>query len=149
VIAGQRSELVTRAIAKPSKDGPRLARQKTRDTTPELILRLELHRRGLRYFVHRKPMASLRRESDILFPRARVAVFVDGCFWHGCPEHGTWPSNNGDFWREKIEGNVIRDADTDASLQAEGWTVIRIWEHDATVLAADQIEEAVRNASQL
>jgi DNA mismatch endonuclease (patch repair protein) len=74
-------------------------------------------------------------------------VFVDGCFWHGCPEHGTWPKQNADWWREKIEANQRRDRDTDARLQAAGWTVIRVWEHEDPTQAADQIVEIVRQAT--
>jgi DNA mismatch endonuclease (patch repair protein) len=73
-----------------------------------------------------------------------VAVFVDGCFWHGCPEHGTWPKENADWWRDKIEANRRRDADTDASLEAQGWSVIRVWEHKDATSAAAQIERFTR-----
>ena len=74
-----------------------------------------------------------------------MAVFVDGCFWHGCPSHATWPKRNADWWRRKIEGNVARDADTDERLRREGWLVLRIWEHEDPDLAADRIEGAVRS----
>ena len=119
---------------------------KRRDTRPELALRSELHRRGLRFFVDRPPLPGIRRRGDIVFPRARVAVFVDGCFWHGCPEHGTWPKENADWWRGKIEANKRRDRDTDARLTAAGWTVIRVWEHEDLTQAADHIVETVRRA---
>lgn len=104
--------------------------QHRRDTAPELALRRELHRIGLRYFVHRRPLPELRREADLVFPRARVAVFVDGCFWHGCEEHGRVRHvENQWYWPEKIASNKRRDRDTDEKLAAEGWLAIRIWEH--------------------
>jgi DNA mismatch endonuclease, patch repair protein len=120
--------------------------QRQRDTKGELELRSLLHRRGLRFRVHALLPGS-RRRSDIVFARARVAVFVDGCFWHGCPEHGTWPKQNADWWREKIEANQRRDRDTNARLRAAGWTVIRVWEHEDPTQAADQIAEIVRQAT--
>lgn len=113
--------------------------QRSRDTGSELSLRRELHRLGLRYRIHRRPLTQVRREADIVFGPARVAVFVDGCFWHGCPEHGTWPKRNGDFWRSKIEKNRSRDIDTDRRLQEAGWLAVRVWEHDEPVAAAARI----------
>jgi len=91
-------------------------------------------------------ITSLRVRPDFVFRAARVAVFVDGCFWHGCPEHGTWPKENADWWRGKIEANKRRDRDTDARLTAAGWTVIRVWEHEDLTQAADHIVETVRRA---
>jgi DNA mismatch endonuclease, patch repair protein len=123
----------------------RMTSQRQRDTKGELELRSLLHRRGLRFRVHAL-LPGLRRRSDIVFTRARVAVFVDGCFWHGCPEHGSWPKQNADWWREKIEANQRRDRDTDARLKAAGWTVVRVWEHDDPTRAADRIAEIVRRA---
>jgi len=81
----------------------------------------------------------------VLFPRARVAVFVDGCFWHGCPDHRTQPRRNPEFWIEKIELNRLRDADTDHRLRAAGWIVVRVWEHESALDAADRVEEVVRS----
>jgi DNA mismatch endonuclease (patch repair protein) len=121
----------------------RMTAQRRRDTQPELALRRELHRLGLRYRVHRRPLKGLRREADVVFLGARVAVFVDSCFWHCCPEHGTWPSANGDWWREKLIGNQRRDRDTDARLQSEGWTVARVWEHEEPREAAEKIRTIV------
>ena len=115
-----------------------------RDTPAEVALRRELHRRGLRYRVDHPPLPGLRRRADIVFTRPKVAVFCDGCYWHGCPDHGTWPKANADWWRQKIEANKRRDRDTDARLAAAGWTVIRVWEHDDAVLAAEQIAERLR-----
>ncbi len=109
----------------------KMSRLARRDTAPEVALRRELHRLGLRYFVHRRPVPGLRREADIVFPRARMAVFVDGCFWHGCPEHGRREHRtNGWYWPEKIERNRRRDRDTDDQLEEAGWTVVRVWEHE-------------------
>lgn len=123
----------------------RMTSQRQRDTKGELELRSLLHRRGLRFRVHAL-LPGLRRRSDIVFTRARVAVFVDGCFWHGCPEHGSWPKQNANWWREKIEANQRRDLDTDARLKAAGWTVVRVWEHDDPMRAAERITEIVRQA---
>jgi DNA mismatch endonuclease (patch repair protein) len=86
----------------------------------------------------------LRRTADIAFPKLRIAVFVDGCFWHGCPEHGTWPKQNAEWWRDKIQTNQRRDADTDSKLAEAGWQVVRIWEHEHPDAATDTIETAVR-----
>jgi DNA mismatch endonuclease (patch repair protein) len=102
-------------------------------------LRSRLHRRGLRFRVNVAPEPSLRRRADIVFPRARVAVFVDGCFWHGCPTHASWPVNNGDYWRTKIEGNRARDAETTRRLLSRGWAVVRVWEHEDPDAAADRV----------
>ena len=118
--------------------------QRERDTGTERALRSALHARGLRFRLHRRLLKGLRREADLVFASARVAVFVDGCFWHGCPRHATWPKNNAEFWKTKIETNVARDRDTDARLAEEGWTVIRVWEHEAPHEAAARIEAAVR-----
>lgn len=102
---------------------------------------------GLRYRVHVQPLSRLRREADIVFPRARVAVFVDGCFWHGCPEHGQRRHEvNSWYWPEKISRNQRRDADTDARLTEAGWTVVRLWEHEPPAAAAERIAQAVRTA---
>lgn len=123
----------------------RLSRTGRRDTKPELELRRLLHARGLRFRVDRPLLLDKRRRVDIVFGPAKIAVFVDGCFWHGCPEHATWPASNADFWREKIETNRRRDRDTDEQLVADGWTVLRVWEHEETGEAADRIERVVRS----
>ena len=120
-----------------------MSRQKSRNTQVEVALRKALHAAGLRYRVHRRPVKGVRREADIVFVGAKVAVFVDGCFWHGCPEHATWPKNNAQFWRDKIEGNRHRDTDTDAQLIDAGWLAVRVWEHEAVDVAADRVREAV------
>jgi len=120
-----------------------MQRQRRKDTAPELALRSILHRAGLRFRLD-YALAGTRRRADVVFARARVAVFVDGCFWHGCPQHGSWPKANADWWRTKIEGNIQRDRDTDNRLADEGWTVIRIWEHDDPAAAAKRIGDVVR-----
>lgn len=118
--------------------------QRERDTGIERALRSLLHRQGLRFRVHRRVLAGLRREVDLVLPRSRVAVFVDGCFWHGCPHHGTWPKNNGTFWKAKIMGNMERDRDTDQRLEAAGWKVVRVWEHELAADAAERIKTVVQ-----
>ncbi|MQY26870.1 very short patch repair endonuclease [Nocardia aurantia] len=121
----------------------RMSRQKRVGTAPEIALRRELHRRGCRFFVDRAPLTGLRRRADLVFPRRRVAVYVDGCFWHSCPQHATSPRNNAQWWAEKLAGNVTRDRDTDARLIAAGWQVVRIWEHEDAVTAADRVLAAL------
>jgi DNA mismatch endonuclease, patch repair protein len=115
-----------------------------RDTRPELALRRELHARGLRYRIHCAPHSEVRSTADVVFPRARLAVYVDGCFWHGCPEHAVAPKRNGDFWRTKLQANVDRDRRNEAQLTARGWTVLRIWEHEDPAIAADAVEKVLR-----
>ena len=105
-----------------------------------------LHLRGLRFRLHRQLLANSRRTVDIVFPRARTAIFLDGCFWHGCPKHRSWPKNNAEWWRRKIEANIARDRDTDRRLRRQGWKVVRIWEHEAIEAAVDRIELLVRPA---
>lgn len=100
-----------------------------RDTTPEMAVRSRVHRAGLRYRVSARPEPDLRRTADLLFRRARVAVFIDGCYWHACPEHRQRPATNTEFWDRKFEANRARDAETTAFLRHRGWTVIRVWEH--------------------
>jgi len=113
-------------------------------TEPEEHLRAELHRRGRRF---RKDLllraADVRTHADVVFTRQRLAVFVDGCFWHACPEHGTSPKSNTAYWGPKLTANVERDRRVDAALRSEGWVVLRIWEHEATSDAADQVERAL------
>jgi DNA mismatch endonuclease (patch repair protein) len=122
-----------------------MEKQRRRDTAPEVALRSALFRLGLRFRIERALVKGLRRKADIVFPRRRIAIFVDGCFWHGCPEHGTWPKANAAWWRAKIEKNRLRDADTDRRLKAEGWTVVRVWEHESAADAAERIAALVQN----
>ncbi|WP_018682617.1 very short patch repair endonuclease [Actinokineospora enzanensis] len=123
----------------------RMSRQRARDTGTEVALRRALHALGLRYRVHRRPVRGVRREADVVFGPARVAVFVDGCFWHGCPEHATWPKRNAEFWRTKIETNQRRDRDTDERLTAEGWLPVRVWEHEDPTSAAARVRTLVKD----
>lgn len=119
-----------------------MKRQRRRDTAAEMALRRELFKRGLRYRVDLKVVG--RRSIDVAFTRRKVAVFVDGCFWHRCPIHGTLPKANRAWWIEKLSANVRRDRSADAELEALGWLVIRVWEHEDVEAAADRIEVAVR-----
>ena len=108
----------------------RMARTRGQNNSLEKALRSALFREGLRYRIHHPVPGRPRRTIDIAFPPRKLAVFVDGCFWHGCPIHGTWPKRNSSFWRSKIEVNRERDADTDETLRSAGWLVIRFWEHE-------------------
>ncbi|WP_460868989.1 very short patch repair endonuclease [Rhodococcus aerolatus] len=110
-----------------------------RDTAPELALRRELHGRGLRYRLQVKAPGNRRRTIDICFRRRKVAVSVDGCFWHGCPVHHHRPRANATWWDWKIASNRARDADCTRALEAQGWTVVRVWEHEDPVAAADRV----------
>ncbi|MFH8485498.1 very short patch repair endonuclease [Streptomyces longisporoflavus] len=103
---------------------------RSRDTKPERLIRKLLHAQGLRYRVAAKPLPHLRRTADILFRPAKLAVFIDGCYWHGCPEHYTSPKTNPGYWSDKVATNMARDRDTDKQLQSAGWTVLRFWEHE-------------------
>lgn len=120
---------------------------KQQDTAPEVALRSALHQLGLRYRINVSPIPGMRRRADVVFPKARVAVYVHGCFWHGCPIHATWPKANAGFWRDKIESNRRRDADTDRALAAVGWLPIPIWEHEDPGAASEHIAIAVRERS--
>ena len=135
-----------RHVATPSSPGvsARMSRQGRRDTAPELALRRELHRLGLRYRVDQVLPGMPRRRADIVFTAARLAVFVDGCFWHACPDHATQPASNAAWWREKLAANVARDRDTDVRLTAQGWQVLRFWEHADMHAAAALVEETWR-----
>ena len=137
-----------RVPAHPGASSPgasrRMAVAPRRDTAPELALRRVLHAAGLRYRVGFPVPGQRRRTIDVAFTRAQVAVFVDGCFWHGCPEHGTQPRSNSAWWTTKLSANQARDRDTDRVLAESGWTVLRIWEHEDPAVAADQIRAVVR-----
>ncbi|HEY2062559.1 MAG TPA: very short patch repair endonuclease [Amycolatopsis sp.] len=117
---------------------------RSRDTSPELAVRRLVHAAGLRYRVDVRPVAALRRRADLVFTRAKVAVFVDGCFWHGCEEHYTEPATHRPYWAEKIGANRARDEDTTERLRAAGWAVLRVWEHEAPDAAAARVVAAVR-----
>lgn len=117
---------------------------KGRDTQPELALRSAAHALGLRYRVSVRPLRELRRTADLVFTKAKVAVFLDGCFWHGCPDHHTVAATNASFWTEKVESTRSRDRETDRRLADAGWTSIRVWEHEDPVEAAQRIQAVVR-----
>ena len=124
----------------------RMAKVRQTGTDAELALRREIYRIGLRYRVGYEVLKKPRRVADVAFPGRKIAVFVDGCFWHGCPEHATWPKRNADFWRQKIEANRRRDADTNARLHANGWTALRFWSHESPVEAAKTVARVVAKA---
>lgn len=113
-----------------------------RDTKPEIAVRRLLHAAGLRYRVDFAPLGG-RRRADIVFTRKRIAVFIDGCFWHGCPEHLTLPKHNSEYWLPKLQRNIERDRETDAALEAAGWMVLRFWEHEAPTTVARRVIDAV------
>lgn len=115
-----------------------------RDTRPEVALRSALHRRGLRFRKDARPEASLPCRADVVLRRAKVAVFLDGCFWHRCPEHGVSPRSNAPYWQAKLDRNVARDRRNDEQLRAAGWLVVRVWEHEEPGRAAERVEAAVR-----
>lgn len=137
--------LANRPPASDAVTRRRMRSQKRRETDPELLLRRELWSRGLRYRVDAQlPLAGSPRRADVLFRRAHVAVFVDGCYWHACPQHGTHPKANAEWWAEKLAANVRRDRDTDERLAALGWRSVRVWEHEDPAEAAERIEVLVR-----
>ncbi|GAA1739312.1 very short patch repair endonuclease [Nonomuraea bangladeshensis] len=133
-----------------SSEGVRKSMQSNRgkDTRPELALRRAVHALGLRYRVSVRPLPSVRRTADLVFPKVKVAVFMDGCFWHGCPDHHTKSATNAEYWAEKVRRNRERDAETDRLLREAGWTVVRVWEHEEAIRSAELVAEAVRAARQ-
>ena len=116
-----------------------MSKLRRRDTTPELLLRRALHERGIKYRVAYPVPGQQRRTIDIALTRVKLAVFVDGCFWHGCPDHGTSPRANSDWWRIKLGANAARDRDTDRLLHALGWQVLRVWQHEPAEEAVQRI----------
>ncbi|MFD7487416.1 very short patch repair endonuclease [Streptomyces mirabilis] len=116
---------------------------RSRDTKPERLVRSLLHAQGLRYRVAAKPLPGLRRTADIVFRPVKLAVFIDGCYWHGCPDHYVPPRTNPGYWSDKVARNMARDRDTDEQLKAAGWTVLRFWEHDPADDSAVKIAAAV------
>ena len=121
---------------------------KRRDTKPELAIRSLLHAAGLRYRVDfRVGTGRSAPRPDIAFTRHRIAVFVDGCFWHQCPLHATVPKTNEAFWAAKLRRNSQRDRENDAALRSLGWTVVRVWEHEPPAESAARIIQAIRNTS--
>lgn len=119
--------------------------QRARNTKPEIQLRRELHARGVRFRLDGKLPGLRRRSADIVWSGRRLAVFVDGCFWHGCPDHFVLPKTHSDWWHQKIQRNKARDLETTLALTSAGWTVIRIWEHLRTDLAADVVQAVIQD----
>ena len=117
---------------------------RSRDTKPERAVRSILHQAGLRYRVSFRPESAIRRTADIVFTRHHIAVFIDGCYWHGCPEHFVMPKSNVEYWKRKIRANRDRDIETTILLTEAGWIVLRFWEHDAPVDVARSIQSALR-----
>lgn len=131
-------------VLSPEQRRLNMSRIRGKNTRPEMRLRTALHMRGLRFRLHRKDLPG---SPDIVFVRQKVAVFVDGCFWHGCPAHGARPQTNAEFWSEKIEKNRARDSRASRELKHLGWTVLRIWEHELkrdVAGVAGSVECAVR-----
>lgn len=135
--------------AKPQRPAPlsemvsrQMSAMPSRDTGTEMALRRELHNRGMRYRTHLK---TLPGKPDIAFTRARIAVFVDGCFWHRCPDHGTAPKNNGKWWADKLDANVARDRRNDDELRKLGWMTVHVWEHEDPATAAEAITKLWRS----
>ncbi|WEV78609.1 DNA mismatch endonuclease Vsr [Janibacter cremeus] len=122
----------------------RFSRQAREGTAPEVRIRQHLHARGLRFRIQHRISGLPRRRVDLAFTRVKLAVLVDGCFWHSCPVHGTTPKSNRDWWLWKLSINEQRDRDTDRRLADLGWTVLRLWEHVPPSDAADLIEETYR-----
>ena len=131
--------------APPSSPGvsARMRQQASQDTGAELAVRQLLHSAGYRYRVHYPVPGMRRRKIDIAFTRVRLAVLIDGCFWHGCPDHATRPKANAEWWRQKLDRNITRDRETNAQLASEGWTILRFWEHESPEAVMREVAEAV------
>lgn len=114
----------------------------------ERTLRSSLHRSGLRFRKHTAPLPGLRCKADVVFPKRRIAVFVDGCFWHRCPLHGSRPKANTDWWQKKLEANVARDRRNDQALTAAGWQVLRLWTHEQVETMVEAIVREVRSVDE-
>jgi DNA mismatch endonuclease, patch repair protein len=115
-----------------------------RDTIPERALRSAVHALGLRYRTGVRPIPGLRRTGDLVFTRARVVVFLDGCFWHGCPAHHTIAKTNAEYWADKVAQNKRRDLETNRLLADAGWLVLRVWEHENPAEAALHVAALIR-----
>ncbi|MGW0873505.1 very short patch repair endonuclease [Streptomyces sp. NPDC002740] len=120
-----------------------MSKQASKDTAAELAIRRLLHAAGLRYRVEYPVPGMVRRRIDVAFPSAKVAVLIDGCFWHGCPEHATQPKSNAEWWQRKLARNMARDVETTDHLGSAGWEVLRIWEHEDPEEVAVRIAAAV------
>jgi DNA mismatch endonuclease (patch repair protein) len=123
-----------------------MSRQARKDTDPEMAVRRLLYAAGLRYRLQRRVPGMARRTIDIAFPGLRIAVFMDGCFWHGCPQHATSPKANASWWRTKLDKNVARDIETTQHLEQAGWVVLRFWEHEAPTVVAERIADEIGRA---
>ncbi len=125
----------------------RMSRVRNKDTAAEMAIRRDLHSRGFRYRVNLRIPEAGRSRADIAFTKKRVVVFVDGCFWHKCPDHATFPKSNERWWADKLDTNVRRDRSIDSALERGGWTVLRIWEHEDPKEAVDMIAAAVNRST--
>lgn len=130
-------------VPSSAKVSARLARHPRRDTLPELAVRRILHAKGRRYRVDCRPESALKRKADLVFRGPKVVVFIDGCYWHGCPDHCKLSGPNLEWWRKKIDGNRQRDTETDALLTLAGWTVIRAWAHEDPLFVTRRVENAL------
>lgn len=145
--ARRRSRPSDRPFASSDDVRHRMQVTKRRDTPAELAVRSALHRLGYRFRVDKSPFSGIRSRADIVFTSRRIAVFIDGCFWHGCPQHATWPKANGPWWRAKIEGNKLRDSRTDETLRKAGWTVVRAWSHEDASRVVQRIVRSLGSAT--
>ncbi|WP_309252238.1 MULTISPECIES: very short patch repair endonuclease [unclassified Streptomyces] len=137
---------MSRPVPSSASVSARMSRQVSRDTAPELAVRRLLHAAGLRYRLN-VPVPGIRRRTiDITFGKDRIAVFMDGCFWHGCPQHATQPKSNADWWRTKLDKNMTRDHETTRHLEESGWTVLRFWEHEDPTDVAQVIADVRKSA---
>jgi DNA mismatch endonuclease (patch repair protein) len=124
-----------------------MRRTPQRDNPLEVAVRSALHRKGFRFRTHYRVLPHRRAAADIAFTRQRLAIFIDGCFWHGCPEHATRPQRNAAWWAAKLDRNVARDRETDAEFEKAGWWILRCWEHEGTDAIVDRIERALVDAT--
>jgi DNA mismatch endonuclease (patch repair protein) len=136
VAAGEKSWASSPAIRRTMQSN------RGRDTGPEIALRSALHQLGLRFRKNLliRTASGVKVRPDVVFTKARVAIFVDGCFWHCCPDHATTPRRNGKFWRAKLQANVNRDRRVDQALSADGWQLLRVWEHESPIVAAASVK---------
>jgi DNA mismatch endonuclease, patch repair protein len=146
VLCNAYADRVDAAQSWASSDAVRRSMQgnRGRDTRPEIAVRRAAHAQGLRYRVNARPLPGLRRTADMVFSRLKIAVFVDGCFWHGCPQHHTVARTNADYWSRKVSSNMARDADTDDILEQAGWISLRFWEHEEPSSAVIVIARTIR-----
>lgn len=134
-------------MSRVQPSSPEISRHKAKvrqtGSDAEIAIRGELYRRGLRYRVDNEVLKKPRRVADVASPGLKIVVFIDGYFWHGCPKNATWPKQNAEFWRQKIEANRLRDTDTNSRLLESGWTVLRFWKHESPIEATDTVAQAV------